>query len=316
VSGVLLCGDLGSDRCGVGASEAAALEAVTPRPATADPRRPVAALRAVLRARGPVVVAYPTRSTVSSLRATATLALAAVLARGRLRWHLHEYAVFDGRRALLDLLLVVGGGRVVVSTETEADTVRRSRGGRIAHRVSVRVLPPANGTAPRPAGDEPAPPAEPPVVGLFGRARADKGLDVAVTALRSLPGDGGIRVETVGEGWDEAPWPAGTPEIAHHGRVPTADLAPLISRWTLAIAPFADGATDGRMSLRTPLACGVPTLTTVTRPSDLTLRPPHLLLDPTVALAAAGTADRAAGAAAVARFEADTVARLAAELWS
>ncbi|HEX7134274.1 MAG TPA: hypothetical protein VF228_16990 [Iamia sp.] len=315
-SGLLVCGDLGSETCGVGASEAAALEAVDPRPATVDPRRIGAAVRAARRARragAPVVVAYPTRSTVSSLRATIALALIAVAARRRLRWHLHEYAIFGERRALLDLLLVVGRGRVVVSTETEADAVRRSRGGRVARRVEVRVLPPANGTPLRAAA---GPPADPPVVGLFGTARADKGLDVATTALQT---QADVRVETVGEGWAEAPWPAGTPRITHLGRVPSADLAPLISRWSLAIAPFAEGATDGRMSLRTPLACGVPTLTTVARPADLTLRPPHLLLDPTTAVddaLATRAADRAEGAAAVARFEAEVVARLSQGLWS
>ena len=314
---LLVCGDLGHEDCGVGASEAAALATVDPRPATVDPRRVGATVRAVLRARragGAVVVAYPTRSTVRSPRATASLALVAVLGRGRLRWHLHEYAVFRGRRALLDLLLAVGGGRVVVSTETEADALRRSRDGRIARRVAVRVLPPANGT---PLGALDAPPADPPVVGLFGTARSDKGLDVAAAALQALP-PGTARVETVGEGWDRAPWPDGTPEITHRGRVPTPDLAPLLSRWALAIAPFAEGATDGRMSLRTPLACGVPTLTTVARPADLTLRPPHLLLDPTTAVAEALATDgraRAEGAVAVARFEAETVQKLKDALW-
>jgi hypothetical protein len=322
--GVLLCGDLGRETCGVGASEAAALEAVDPRPATVDPRRVGASVRAVVRARRagrPVVVAYPTRSTVGSRRATATLALAAVAGRGRLRWHLHEYTIFGGRRALLDLLLVIGGGRVVVSTESEADALRRSRGGRVARRVAVRVLPPANGTSLRAVE---GPPADPPVVGLFGTARADKGLDVAVTALRALHDAapaGALRVETVGEGWDEAPWPADVAALplTHHGRVPTPELAPLLSRWSLAIAPFAAGATDGRMSLRTPLTCGVPTLTTLDRPADLTLRPSHLLLDPVTAGAralATGPAERVAGAAGVARFEADAVRRLADALWS
>jgi hypothetical protein len=298
----------------VGASEAAALDAVDPRPTTVDPRRIGATVRAALRARRaerPIVVAYPTRSTVRSLRATVALGLVALLGRGRLRWHLHEYAIFGERRALLDLLLVVGGGRVVVSTGTEADAVRRSRRGRIARRVDVRVLPPANGTPLRGAEQAPAHPA---VVGLFGTARDDKGVATAVAALQ---GRAGIRVETVGEGWSDQRWPGAT--ATHHGRVPTADLAPLLGRWTLAVAPFAEGATDGRMSLRTPLACGVPTLTTVARPDDLTLRPPHLLLDPATAVAdalAVTPEARAEGAAAVARFEADVVARLAEELWS
>lgn len=316
MSGVLVCGDLGNERCGVGASEAAALAVVEPRPTTVDPRRVGAAVRALRRARRerqPVVVAWPTRSTVSSPAATLTIALTAVLARGRVRWHLHEYAIFGARRVLVDLLLAVGGGRVVVSTASEADALRRSRGGRVARRVEVRVVPPANGTAVR---AEPTAPAAPPVVGLFGTARADKGLDVALAALRALP-PGAARVETVGEGWDRTSWPVGT-EVTHRGRVPTDDLAPLMRRWALAIAPFADGATDGRMSLRTPLTCGVPTLTTVRRPADLTLRPPHLLLDPATAAdeaLATGREDRARGAAAVAAFEAETVRQLKDALW-
>ncbi len=314
-AGLLVCGDLGSEACGVGASEAAALHAVDPRPETVDPRRVGATVRATRRARdrgAPIVVAYPTRSTVRSLRSTVALALVALLGRGRLRWHLHEYSIFGERRALLDLLLVVGGGRVVVSTGTEADAVRRSRGGRVARRIDLRVLPPANGTPLRAAEQAPA---DPPVVGLFGTARDDKGVAAAVAALR---GRADVRVETVGEGWSDQRWPGAT-TVRHHGRVATAELAPLLGRWTLAVAPFAEGATDGRMSLRTPLACGVPTLTTVARPDDLTLRPPHLLLDPATAVADALTTtpeDRAEGAAAVARFEADVVARLAEELWS
>jgi len=316
VSGLLVCGDLGSERCGVGASEAAALAAVDPRPATVDPRHVGATVRALHRARrgdAPVVVAYPTRSTVSSVAATIGLALTAVLGRRRLRWHLHEYAIFGGRRALLDLLLVVGGGRVVVSTTTEAEALRRSRGGRVARRVDVRVVPPANGT-PLPAAEDP--PADPPVVGLFGTARDDKGLGVAVEALASVPD--GVRIETVGEGWDRAGWPGHLPPVAHHGRVPTADLGRIVSRWSLAIAPFAQGATDGRMSLRTPLACGVPTLTTVARPADLTLRPVHLLLDPATAVPrglATDAGTRAQGAAEVLGFEARTVQDLREALW-
>jgi hypothetical protein len=254
------------------------------------------------RAGAPIVLAYPTRSTVSSPRATVTLALAALLGRGRLRWHLHEYAIFGGRRALLDLLLAIGGGRVVVSTASEADALR------VARRVDVHVLPPANGTPLDPLGTTPA---DPPIIGLFGIARSDKGLGAFNRCL--APGER-IAVETVGEGWDEVAWPEGV-EPVHHGRVATAELAAVMGRWTLAIAPFVEGATDGRMSLRTPLTCGVPTLTTVTRPADLTLRPPHLLLDPDTALDEARTADRLGGAAEVARFEADTVKRLADVLW-
>lgn len=327
---LLLCGDLGSEHCGVGASEAAALVAVDPRPHAVDPRRVGASRRALLRARRQrqvVVVTYPTRSTVRSVAATATLVLASVLARGRIRWHLHEYAIFGERRALIDLLLVVGGGRVVVSTRTEADALGRSRGGRVARRVDVRIIPPANGT---PAGDvappdPPAPasssaPAEPPIVGLFGTARADKGLAVVADALRALAGTG-VQVETVGSGWEEAPWPPGIlddHDIRHHGRLPTARLASVMTRWTLALAPFADGATDGRMSLRTPLACGVPTFTAVRRDDDLTLRPSHLLLDPATAGAAAlaaGPEQRRTGAEEVARFERRVVAALSVGLW-
>lgn len=305
----------------MGASEAAALRAVHPQPRVADPARPLAALgalRAAQRRREPVVIAYPTDGTVRSPTALLVLAAAAVAGRSRVRWHLHEYSIFSELRIVLDVLLLVSGGVVVVSTPSEAAAVRRARRGWVGRRCRVHALPPANGT---PFGAPPdTGPVQPPVVGVFGTARADKALSCVEAALRALPGDL-RRLETIGSGWDEVAWPADistTFALSHRGRVPADELAGAMARWTLALAPFADGATDGRMSLRTPLACGVPTFTAVTRDDDLTLRPSHLLLDPTTAGAAAlatGPEQRRAGAEDVARFERRVVAALSAALW-
>lgn len=306
----------------MGASEAAALRAVHPRPRVADPARPGAALRALQaarRRREPVVIAYPTRSTVRSASALLVFAAAAALAgRRRVRWHLHEYSIFSELRIVLDVLLLVSGGVVVVSTPSEAAAVRRARRGWVGRRCRVHAVPPANGT---PFGATPeAGRAEPPVVGVFGTARADKALTCIEAALRELPRDL-CRLETIGSGWDEVVWPADIStcfELSHRGRVAVDELAGAIARWTLALAPFADGATDGRMSLRTPLACGVPTFTAVTRDDDLTLRPSHLLLDPATAGAAAlaaGPEQRRTGAEEVARFERRVVAALSVGLW-
>jgi hypothetical protein len=317
---LVLCGDLGPTGCGVGASEAVALGGLDPAPRTADPTRLGLALREVRAARRdgrPVVVVFPTRSTVRSARALVAMAGAAAAGR-RVRWHLHEYSIFGERRLLLDALMALSGGPVVVSTASEGEAVRAARGGRVARRCTVHVVPPASGT---PAPDRSAgTPVEPAIAGVFGTARADKGFDRLVAAVRALPA-AYRTVETVGRGWAELPWPADVAErvvLVHHGWQDDAEAAATVRRWTLAVAPFAGGATDGRMSLRTPLALGVPTLTHVTRADDLTLRPPHLLIDAATAGAdalALGAAARRAGAEEVARFEAAAVAALAGLLW-
>jgi len=255
---------------------------------------------------------------VRSASALLVFAAAAMVGRRRVRWHLHEYSIFSELRIVLDVLLLVSGGVVVVSTPSEAAAVRRARRGWVGRRCRVHALPPANGT---PFGAPPeARPAEPPVVGVFGTARADKALTRVEVALRALPG-GLRRLETIGSGWDEVAWPADIStcfELSHRGRLAADELPGAMARWTLALAPFADGATDGRMSLRTPLACGVPTFTAVTRDDDLTLRPSHLLLDPATAGAAAlatGPEQRRTGAEDMARFERRVVAALSVVLW-
>lgn len=315
---LLVCGDLGHGACGVGASEAAARRPVALAVVAVDPTRVRAArdrLRDARREGRPVVVTFPTRSTVRSPRALAVMATAAGAAD--VRWHLHEYSIFGERRVVLDSLLRRSRGTVVVSTEGEADALRAARGGRVAARCRIEVVPPANGT---PALAAPVAPADPPVVGVFGTARADKGPAFLVDALRALPA-AFATVETVGRGWDAVPWPDDVRArfaLRHHGWQEAGAAAAVMGPWTLAVAPFVGGATDGRMSLRTPLALGVPTLTHVERPADLTLRPRHLLLDPATAGPAALGCDRAArraGADEVARFEADAVAALGRVLW-
>jgi hypothetical protein len=100
-----------------------------------------------------------------------------------------------------------------------------------------------------------------------------------------------------------------------HGHVPAAELPRVFAGWGLAVAPFWEGAHDGRLSLRTPLAHGVPTLTRPGSEGALTLRPPHLLFDPTDVPDFDDQA-RAQGAAAVAEFEAEVTERLLRALQS
>jgi hypothetical protein len=100
-------------------------------------------------------------------------------------------------------------------------------------------------------------------------------------------------------------------DVAPLGFVSSADLGPVFARWELSIAPLSGGASDGRSSLRIPLSHGIPTLTELGRPEDLTLRPSHLGLvgdDPETAIAGAVAvaADRDArrrGASEVDDFE-------------
>lgn len=312
---LLVCGDFRSPACGVGSSEAAWC-ARHPEIAVVDPLDTGAALRHLWRVRRSaraVIVAHPTCSTVKAPAAYAVHLAAAAIFRRRVRWHLHEYAVFREIRWVLDALLWLSGGCVVVSTATDAAAVRPA----VRRRCDVRVVPPANGSSL--SACPPAVLADPPVVGVFGRARTDKGMGLLLGWLEQLPEPFAV-LETVGDGWESMPWTGAVSErytVRHRGLVADADVGEVLARWTLAFAPFEDGATDGRMSLRTPLSAGVPTVTAVSAPDDLTLQVPHLWTDPIAgahaALAFDGDARRDA-AAQVEAFERDVRDRLDAAL--
>ena len=113
----------------------------------------------------------------------------------------------------------------------------------------------------------------------------------------------------MGLDWHLSRWPASLRdryELVLHGQVPGPEVAAVLAGWDLAIAPYEGQPHDGRLSLRTPLALGVPTLTRGPRPAHLQLRAPHLLFDDEVdiaRLADVPIAARRQGAADVAALE-------------
>jgi hypothetical protein len=325
---LVLCGDwAGIDHCGVAHSERALLEDASPPPTVADPGAVRAALRAVWRARrehAPVLVVYPTRSTVARWGPLVTLLVTALLRRGHdLRLHLHEYRVFREVRWMLDVVIFLGRPTVVVSSRGEQELLARSLAGRLG-RARVEVIPPFGPLTPATTGTTAIDAAGSGIVGVFGFAGPAKGTDLITTVVRALP-ERYTRLELVGSGWRDVAWPADIAErvqIAPLGFVPSAELGAVFERWELAVAPFSDGASDGRSSLRIPLSHGIPTVTEAGQPEDLTLRPSHLGLvaaDPAATITAtiALAADRDArfrGAAEVDEFERAARQRLHAAL--
>jgi hypothetical protein len=321
---LLVIGDLGDERCGVGSSEAALVTAVPQEVRALDPtvgslrtfRRALA--RAARGAAGAVVV-YPTISQLERLALVPRLVLLRWTFRRRwVRVHLHEFDRLR-RRHRLGVAALVGlvSDRTVVSSEREADALRTSYRGWAA-RGEVVVAPPANGSAPVRA-IEPAP--RPGVVGLVGQHRPDKG---AAWLLRTL-GQLDPRfdhLEVVGRGWEEVAWPGAVaarlrPTLL--GEIPECQMADRIASWELALAPYDEPPHDGRLSLRTPLAYGVPTLTRGPRPDHLRLDAPHLLFDDEVdvgALRLPAVGDRPALAAGIAALEEQIRARLVQELFA
>jgi hypothetical protein len=281
---LVLCGDwAGIDYCGVAHSERALFEDLSPPPQVVDPNHVGAAVRAVWRARragDPVVITYPTRSTVVRWRPLLTFAAAALLQRRRaLHVHLHEYRVFRQVRWALDVILALGAPQVVVSSRSEAEAVARGLAGRLG-RVHPVVIPPVSAVTPTTTGHDAVEAAGSGVAGVFGFAGPAKGVELVTEVVRHLPAHF-HRLELVGRGWDAVDWPAEVTDrlaVAVLGFVPTTDVGAVFAGWELAIAPFSDGASDGRMSLRVPLAHGIPTLTEAGRPEDLTLAPGHLVV--------------------------------------
>lgn len=314
---LVVCGDWeGVDFCGVAHSERALLAELSPAPTVVDPSDVTRALRAArdARRRGvPVLLVFPTRSTVAQWRPLLTFLLIALLRRGDdLRVHLHEYRIFREVRWALNVVLLVGRPTVVVSSDSERRCMARSIAARLG-RVRPVVIPPFGPLPPSTTGRSAVDAAGSGIVGVFGSPGPAKGTGLIVEVLRHLPSSFG-RLELVGSEWQDVVWPADVldkVEVAPLGFVPSAELGPVFERWELAVAPFSSGASDGRSSLRIPLSHGIPTLTVVDQPEDLTLRPSHLGIvghDPegTIARAVALAADREArrlGACEVDDFE-------------
>jgi hypothetical protein len=300
----LAVGDLGAETCGVGSSAGALLARSGGRVRPID----LTNVRRGDRVDGDVlVIAYPSASTFQQpATALAALRLRRAAAGRPVRLWLHEYRRFHRvHRAIVRPLLRLATDRIVVSNEREAAAVRR-----VAGRRDVVVVPPPNATAPV-APLPPALPSRSHTVGVFGMRRPDKGESWLSEALVRLDARF-TRLELAGGGWDDYDAPARF-DVVRRGHVPTAQLPELFAGWGLAVAPFWEGAHDGRLSLRTPLAHGVPTLTRRPDGGELTLRPPHLLFDPTDVPDLTDDG-RAAGAAAVAAFEADVTAQLLSAL--
>lgn len=313
----VLLGDLGDERCGVGRSTASLLaghDVVHLDPTVGSGRGWWRACGdAAARCRGLVIV-YPTASTYLRPACFVRALLAAVRFRGRwVRTQLHEYHRYGRRhRPFVAVLAWLGRDGVVVSSEVERRALQRPWPSVLTRRRTISVIPPANGSAP----------ASPPgrrhrtgTAGVFGMPRPDKDVGWIGSAFAALP-PGITRLELAGSGWDDTEAPSVAAEVVRLGHVPDADLARLFGRWDVALAPFADGPHDGRLSLRTPLAHGVPTMTSPPAAGALTLALPHLhiLRGPTIEPPLDLDVDRDAAAAAVAEFEADARSRLRAAL--
>ena len=314
---LVVCGDWeGVDFCGVAHSERALLAELSPAPTVVDPSDVSRSLRAAWEARRrgqPVLLVYPTRSTVARWRPLLTFLLIALLRRGDdLRVHLHEYRIFREVRWALNVVLLVGRPTVVVSSDSERTCMARSLAARLG-RVRPVVIPPFGPLPPSTTGRSAIDAAGSGIVGVFGSPGPAKGTALIVQVVRCLPSSFG-RLELVGSGWQDVEWPADVRdriEVASLGFVPSGELGPVFERWELAVAPFSGGASDGRSTLRIPLSHGIPTLTELDRPEDLTLRPSHLGIvgdDPegTIARAVVLAADRDArrlGACEVDDFE-------------
>jgi glycosyltransferase involved in cell wall biosynthesis len=328
---VLVMGDYADERCGVGSSEPIVAALAPGEVRVVDPtigsRRDFRRrLRTALDGAAGAVVVYPTIHQVERLALVPRLLLLR-LAVGRRRWvrvHLHEFERLR-RRHRIGVALLTGtiADGVIVSSAREALALRqRYRGW--AGRKGVAVVPPANGSAPlaAPAG-APNPPPLPAgrVVGIIGQLRPDKGLPWLLDRLEHLDARF-TRLEVVGRDWDLGAWPGAVRqryEVVAHGQTSAAELPGIVAGWDLAIAPFEEPPHDGRLSLRTPLAHGVPTLTRGPRPDHLRLTAPHLLFDDEVdisALPVMTAADRAAGAAAVDAQEQRWRSELAGELFA
>jgi glycosyltransferase involved in cell wall biosynthesis len=327
-TGVVAVGDFGHERCGVGGSLASLSDSiggvVVLDTAATGIREFTRQARAAARTGARCAGVYPSRSTVSRADLLVrAMVLRLVFGRDRFRLQLHEYRHLRRKLRWPVTLALLLPGRIVVSSATERDAVAGALRGYVGRHREIVVAPPTNGTAPsaveRVEATRPHPGRER-VVGVFGMKRPDKNVDWLVSVLEHLD-PRFDRLVLAGGGWDEQDWPPAITDrydIDVLGHIPRNDLAALFVSWGLAIAPLWDTANDGRMSLRTPLAFGVPTISVGPRGPELTLDPPHLLLVPPVDPATVDVdgIDRRAAAEVVAAFEQATAHRLAAALFA
>jgi glycosyltransferase involved in cell wall biosynthesis len=321
---LLVVADLGDPRCGVGSSDAALVPLVTGGVRALDPTAgSISEFRRRLRedAKGVAgaVLAYPTNSQLERVALVPRLLLVRWVMRRRwVRLHLHEFDRLRRRHRLpVAVLTGIVADRVVVSSEREATALRTSYRG-WASRADIVVAPPANGSAPEPRRPTAAP--RPGRVGVVGQLRPDKGLAWLLDTLVRLD-PSFDHLEVVGRGWDDVRWPATIADryrVTIHGEVGAPELADRLSGWELALAPYDEPPHDGRLSLRTPLAHGVPTLTRGPRPADLRLDAPHLFFDDEVDvghLRLPSAAERPVLAAGIAALEQRIRAQLVEELF-
>jgi hypothetical protein len=321
---LLVMADLGDERCGVGSSEAVLVPLVSGGVRVLDPT--VGSLRRFRRALATdasgaagAVLAYPTITQLERLALVPRLLLLRTVFRHRwVRLHLHEFDRLRRRhRVVVAVLAGIVADRIVVSSEREASALRTHYRGWAA-RAEVVVAPPANGSAPVPPVPERSP--RPGLAGVVGQHRPDKGLAWLLDTLERLD-PRFDQLAVVGRGWDAVRWPAAVTErfaITIHGEIPEPRMAECITGWELALAPYDEPPHDGRLSLRTPLAYGVPTLTRGPRPAHLELTAPHLLFDDEIDLGAVilpEASERRRLSAGIADLERGYRARLARELF-
>lgn len=332
VAGVLAMGDLGDERCGVGGSLATLVDhmrrgrgAVTVVD-TSGPgfRRFWRDARTAARTGAPCAGVYPTRSTVYEPRLLwRVVVLRLVFGRRRFRLQLHEYQRLRRMLRWPVTFAALLAGRVVVSSRSEQEALQRALRGLVGRRTDVVVAAPSNGTAATASEIITATALAATAwrtVGVFGVLREDKAAAWLSSTLERLDARFD-RLVVAGSGWEDHRWSETISDrftIEALGHVPRVDLAPVFSGWGLAVASLWGPANDGRMSLRTPLAFGVPTLSVGPPTDDLTLRPRHLFLTPPCdpsSIYDIDAATRRAGAEEVEAFEAAAACRLAGSLF-
>lgn len=330
---MLAMGDLGEERCGVGSSAATLIghlrrggrDVIVVDTSGTGVRRFWREARAAARSGAPCTGVYPTRSTVYEPRLLwRVVVLRLVFGRRRFRLQLHEFRMLRRMLRYPVTAAALLASRVVVSSLSEQEALRGALRGLVGRRCDVVVAPPTNGTAPTDAeiATATSPLADAGrTVGVFGMLREDKAVAWLHATLERL--DGRFeRLVVAGSGWDEHVWPASIAERFTTdvlGHVPRAQLPSMFAGWGLAVSSLWGRANDGRMSLRTPLAFGVPTVSVGPPGADLTLRPCHLVLVPPCDPATVPVLDataRRTGAEEVAAFESAAAARLADALFT
>lgn len=277
----VICSDLGTGHCGVGDSTAVWIERARARGHQlqhVDPGSEKAHRLTSLRKSSRAVVVYPAKS---SRRSLSLLIVATHLRMRRcdVRVHLHEFRRLHWahRRYVQILLALLRPKVIVVSTWSEADFIRglcRTNSGR---RVDVRA--PMNGATAMISGSQPptglstASSHTHPRIAVFGIPREDKGLSKLWAWLTMVSSPVVPELVLIGPGWRVELVPGEVRRrfsVDIRGFVPFDEIGRTFASCDFAVAPFSDGATDGRTSLRTPPTFGLPTATVFPRdPRDL-----------------------------------------------